>query len=161
MDGLGFQKGAKDQKSYEAPKFIKEKGKAPMASSVHSCENHAHVYAKNVHRATHNVHDACVDHIAYHVHHDAIYALHAMIASSSRAYFSQDRSTTRRNVFHARPIHVPNDRITSHGSSISYRAFDASYVLYYKAGRVVASNVEPNHKNVRLAFGCQSHMGLT
>jgi hypothetical protein len=30
--GLGFQKGTKDKTSHEAPKFIKEKGEAPMAS---------------------------------------------------------------------------------------------------------------------------------
>jgi hypothetical protein len=43
------------------PKFIKEKGKPPMASSVHSCKNHAYIYAKNVHHATSCAHDACVD----------------------------------------------------------------------------------------------------
>jgi hypothetical protein len=34
--GLGFHGGAKDTKSHKAPNFVKEKGKAPMASSSHS-----------------------------------------------------------------------------------------------------------------------------
>jgi len=35
-DGLGFHRGTKDIKSQKAPNFIKEKGKAPLASSLHS-----------------------------------------------------------------------------------------------------------------------------
>jgi hypothetical protein len=46
-DGLGFQRGAKTKKSHEAPKFIQQRGKALMASSVHS-----YIYYKNVHHAS-------------------------------------------------------------------------------------------------------------
>jgi hypothetical protein len=35
-DGLGFQKGTKNLISQRASNLIKEKGKAPMASSSHS-----------------------------------------------------------------------------------------------------------------------------
>jgi hypothetical protein len=53
-------KGAKDKKSHEASDFIKEKGEAPMATSVHSRKNHVFIYAKNVHHAHH---DACVNYV--------------------------------------------------------------------------------------------------
>jgi hypothetical protein len=50
-DGLGFQKGAKDKskKSHEAPKFIKEDRKAPMASNIHSSAKIHISHAKNDH----------------------------------------------------------------------------------------------------------------
>jgi hypothetical protein len=47
-DGLGFQKGTKNLTSQKASNLIKEKGKAPMASSSHSFhdkKNHAYLYA--------------------------------------------------------------------------------------------------------------------
>jgi hypothetical protein len=64
-DGVGFQKGAKEntkiqKKGNEFPKFIKEKGKAPMVNDVSSCVN---------------------THVAYFVHN--AYFSHAIIASSS------------------------------------------------------------------------------
>jgi hypothetical protein len=46
-DGLGFQKGTKNLTSQRASNLIKEKGKAPMASSFHSFhdkKNHAYLY---------------------------------------------------------------------------------------------------------------------
>jgi hypothetical protein len=54
-------------------------------SSVHSCKNHAYIYAhtKNVHHANHYIHDACVDHDVRIVPHIAAYSFDAMIASSS------------------------------------------------------------------------------
>jgi hypothetical protein len=142
-DGLGFQNRTKDKKSHEAPKFIKEKGKAPMASSTHSSHvsnNHTYTYAnvKNVH----NAHNACVDHVVHAVHYD-IYSSHAMIASTSSS-FAHDRS--RQNVSYARSIHVPKARNASYSPSISYHTFDASYVLYCKSSKVVAANVGPKCK---------------
>jgi hypothetical protein len=44
-DGLGFQRGTNDLKSQKASNIIKEKGKAPLASSSHSVhdkKNHAY-----------------------------------------------------------------------------------------------------------------------
>jgi hypothetical protein len=60
--GLGFQRGTKDLKSQKASNIIKEKGKAPLASSSHSVhdkKNHAYLYAhvKNASHVAH--HDAC------------------------------------------------------------------------------------------------------
>jgi hypothetical protein len=145
-DGLGFQKGSNDKskKSHEAPKFIKEKGKAPMACSAHSSRahnNHAYISAhvKNVR----GVHDACVDHAIHVVCHD-VYSPHAMIASSS-SYFVHGRP--RRNISHARSVHVPKARNSSYGPFVSYHMFDASYVLYCKSGNVVPSHVGTKPKN--------------
>jgi hypothetical protein len=47
-DGLGFQKGIKNLPSQRASNLIKDKGKAPMASSshfLHDKKNHAYLYA--------------------------------------------------------------------------------------------------------------------
>jgi hypothetical protein len=41
---------------------------------------------------------------------------------------------------------VHKARNASHGPSISYRTFDASYVIYFKLGKVVASHVGPKRK---------------
>ena len=38
-DGLGFQKGTKNLTSQKASNLLKEKGKAPLASSSHSLHN--------------------------------------------------------------------------------------------------------------------------
>jgi hypothetical protein len=97
-----------------------------MASSVHSshaCKNHDDTYAcvKNVH----NVHDDCVDHVVHVVCHD-VYSPHAMITSSSSSFV---HGRPRRNISHARSIYVPKARNASFGPSISYRTYDASYVL--------------------------------
>jgi hypothetical protein len=70
MDGLGFQKGTKSLASQRASNIIKEKGKAPMASSSHSFhdkKNHAYLYA-HVNNATNAAHhDDCYDHVVFHV----------------------------------------------------------------------------------------------
>jgi hypothetical protein len=67
-DGLGFQKGTKNLTSQRASNLIKEKGKAPMASSSHSFHdknNHAYLYAhvKNATNVAH--HDDCYDHTIF------------------------------------------------------------------------------------------------
>jgi hypothetical protein len=49
-DGLGFRKEAKNLTSQKAPILAKEKGKAPMASSVQ--KNHAFMYNRKI--ASHN-----------------------------------------------------------------------------------------------------------
>jgi hypothetical protein len=73
--------------------------------------------------------------------HDATFASHNMIASSSSSY-AHGRSRPRR---HAHNVsYAPNTRNASH--YISYSTVDASYVLYCKNGRVVASNVGPKCK---------------
>jgi hypothetical protein len=64
-DGLGFQKGTKNLTSEKAFNLIREKEKAPLASSshyLHNKKNHAYLYAhvKNASNVAH--HDGCYDH---------------------------------------------------------------------------------------------------
>jgi hypothetical protein len=142
-DGLGFHMGSKDTKSHKACNFIKERGKVPMASSSHSShdrKNHAFIY-DNVKNVRNVQHDACVDHVMPSMHHDAIYSSHAMVTSSSSSH-AHGRPRRRAHVV----SHAPKDRNASHGPSILFRTFDASYVLYCKNDRVVASNVGPKCK---------------
>jgi hypothetical protein len=63
-DGHGFQMGIKNLTSQRTSNFIKEKGKAPMASSSHSShdkKNHAYLYAhvKNASSIIHHNHVVC------------------------------------------------------------------------------------------------------
>jgi hypothetical protein len=79
--------------------------------------------------------------------HEAIYSSHAMIASSSSSH------AHGRPRCHA-PIvsHLPTTRNASDGPSMLFRTFDASYVLYCKNDRVVASNVGPKCKKYKLCI---------
>jgi hypothetical protein len=101
----------------------------------------AYLYA-HVKNASSNIHhDACVNHAMPTMHHDNVYSSYAMTASSSSSHT------------HGRPrccthvvSHVPKDRNASHGPSMLFRTFDASYVLYCKNDKVVAFNVGPKCK---------------
>jgi vacuolar-type H+-ATPase subunit I/STV1 len=75
-DGLGFQKGTKNLTSQRASNLIKEKGKASMASNLHSFhdkKNHAYLYAhvKNASCVAH--HNSCYDHVVLPTHHDVVF----------------------------------------------------------------------------------------
>jgi hypothetical protein len=141
-DGLGFQRGTKSQK---APSFIKEKGKAPIASSSHSLhdkKNHAYLYAhvKNASNVSHVAHhDVRNDHAILHTRHDAVFAPRAMNASSSSSY-AHGRSRPRRCAFNV-VSHAPRNT-----SSMLYHTYDTSYVLHCKYGKVYAKNVGPKCK---------------
>jgi hypothetical protein len=131
-DGLGFQRGTKDLKSQKASNIIKEKDKTPLASSSHSFhdkKNHAYLYAhvKNASHVAH--HDTCNDHVVLLVRYDD-FASHAMIVASSSSHV-HGRSIHRRRMSHV-VSNVPKVRIASHGPSMLFRTFDASYVLYCK-----------------------------
>jgi hypothetical protein len=142
-DGLGFQRGTKDLNSQKASNIIREKGKAPLASSSHSFhdkKNHAYLYAhvKNASYVAH--HDACNDHDILPVCYND-FASHAMNVASSSSHF-HGRSRPRRHMFHV-VSNVPKVRVASHGPSMLFFTFDASYVLYCKNNGIVASNVGP------------------
>jgi hypothetical protein len=98
---------------------------------------------KNVHL----VHDfGYIVHPVQVVHHAVrnAYSSHAIIASSSTSFA---HGTPRHNTHNARLINEPKVKENaSSGSSISYRTFDVSYVLYCKFGKVVASHVGPKCK---------------
>jgi hypothetical protein len=76
-DGLGFRKEAKNLTSQRTPILNKEKGKAPMASSIQ--RNHAFIYDRKFSK---NVH--------YNSSYDA-YDSHTMIASSSTVVHGRSR----------------------------------------------------------------------
>jgi hypothetical protein len=111
-DGLGFRKEAKNLTSQKAPILAKEKGKAPMASSIQ--KNHAFMYNRKI--ASHNRiydHDACES--------------HAMFASSSNF-----NGRPRRNfVSHApRKMYIKPTTI--------FHACNTTFVLSCKNEKVVA-----------------------
>jgi hypothetical protein len=143
-DGVGFQREANTKKSHEVSKFVKEKGKTPMAKDVHSCAKINVSYIRNA-KNDHSVHDvAFIDHRVHVVCH-AIYSPHAMIASSRTSFVN---GKPRCNVHHAKNINVLKKKIASTGPFISYyHAIDVSYVIYCKSGKVVASHVGPKCKN--------------
>jgi hypothetical protein len=147
-DGLGFQKGTKELKSQRASNLIKEKGKAPLASSSHSFhdnKNHAYLYAhvKDASNVSHVPrHDVCYDHIVLPMRHDAVFNSHAMIVSSRPPYV-HGRSRPRRHV-HNVVSHV--SRNAPNGQTMLYHTYDASYVLHCKNDKVVAKNVGPKCK---------------
>jgi hypothetical protein len=118
-----------------------------VASSSHSFDNktnHTFIYthvknAKNIH------HDACNDCSVLPTRHDVVFTPCTMIASSSGSY-AHSISRTRRRAPHV-VSHVPKDRNASHGPSMLFRTFYASYVFYCKNDKIVASNVGPKSKN--------------
>jgi hypothetical protein len=72
------------------------------------------------------------------------FASHAMIVSSSSSHV-HGRSGPRHHMPHV-VSNMPKVRIASHGPSMLFRTFDASYVLYCKNNKIVASNVGPKCK---------------
>jgi hypothetical protein len=110
-------------------------------------KKHAYLYShvKNVSHSAHNVHhDACIDHLVLHTNHDVVFTPCNMIASYSGSY-AHSRSRTMRCASHV-VSHAPKDRNASHGPSILFCIFDASYVVYYKNDRIVATNMGPKGK---------------
>jgi hypothetical protein len=125
-DGLGFKREAKNLTSHKAPISAKEKGKAPMASSVQ--KNHAFMYHDR--RQSRNAYRSCNAYDAFDSH--------AMFASSS--FYVHDRSVGRRNVVHNMPrrnvVNIPR-KVMNEPSTI-YHALNASFVICRKDRKIVA-----------------------
>jgi hypothetical protein len=115
-DGLGFQKEAKNLTSQRAPIPNKEKGKAPMASSIQ--RTHAFIYDRKFSRNAHY-------NRSYVDYNDS----HAMLASSSTFVHGRPRKS---NVVH----HVPR-RVCNEPSTI-YHACNTSFAIFCKNEKVVA-----------------------
>jgi hypothetical protein len=116
-DGLGFRREAKNLTSHKAPISAKEKGKAPMANSVH--KNYAFLY-----------HDRKY---SRNVHYDRSYNAfdsHAVIASSSNL-----NGRSRRNFV----SHAP--RKLFNGSTTVFHACNAKFILSCKNKKVIAKKV--------------------
>jgi hypothetical protein len=119
-DGLGFRKEAKNLTSQRAPISNKEKGKAPMASSVQ--KNHAFMYNKKI--VSHN----------RRFDYDA-YDSHAMLASTSKF-----NSSPRRNFV----SHAPR-KMCSKPTTV-FHACNTTFVLSCKNEKVVAKKLGPKCK---------------
>jgi hypothetical protein len=135
-DGHGFQKGTKNTKSQKVLNFTKEKGKATMASSLHSVhenKNHPYLYShvKNISHYAH--HDTCNDRSSFPKYRCSTSTPRTAHATSS----DSNRSRTRSHDV----SHTPKDRNVSHGSSILFHTFDASYVIHCENDKIVAINV--------------------
>jgi hypothetical protein len=131
-DGLGFKREAKNLTSHKAPIFVKEKGKAPMASSVK--KNHAFMYndRRNARKA-------------YNDFDSHVYDSHAMFASSSS--HKHDRDMNRRNVAHMPRrnfAHVPR-KVVNKPSTIYY-ACNTPFAICRKGKKVVARKLEARCK---------------
>jgi hypothetical protein len=133
--------GTQEHKEPYDPQLTKEKGKAPMASSSHSFHDKN---AKNAH------HDTCSDRTILPMRHDAAFTPRTMIASSNGSY-AHSRSRSRSHASHV-VSHAPKDRNASHGPSMLYRTFDASYVLYCKNDKIVAIKVGPKCKKGKICI---------
>jgi hypothetical protein len=123
-DGLGFRKEAKNLTSQRAPIPNKEKGKAPMASSIQ--RNHAFIYDRKCSR---NVHY----NRSYVDYNDS----HATFASSSTFVHGRPRKS---NGVH----HVPR-RVCNKPSTI-YHACNTSFALVCKNEKVVARKLGSKFK---------------
>jgi hypothetical protein len=126
-DGIGFQQGSQSNTKLNAPKKLSNfvKGKAPMVQDregyiLYPANYHEHKIRKIHARKLHTV-----SHHAY---------LYSNEASSSR---------------HSTHIKMPKKKIpnASNEHKISFKTFDASYVLTNKLGKVVAKYVGGKHKS--------------
>jgi hypothetical protein len=146
--GLGFRKETKNLTSPRTSSLNKEKGKAPMASSLyssHDAKNHAYLYAhvKKISSVAH--YDKCYNHAALPTYHYS----HAMFASSST--YVHGRSRPRRNHTIS---HAPRKVYT--GPTTMYQTYNASFLLSCKNAKVVARKLGSKCKETKLAFGFQN-----
>jgi hypothetical protein len=123
-DGLGFRKEAKNLTSQRAPISNKEKGKAPMASSVQ--KNHAFMYNRKI--VSHN----------RRYDYDA-YDSHAMFASSSNG-------RPRRNFVSHAPRKMCNKPTTV------FHACNTKFALSCKNEKVVAKKLGPKCKGDKVCI---------
>jgi hypothetical protein len=123
-DGLGFRKETKNLTSQRTSGLNKEKGKAPMASSLYSShdqKNHAYLYAhvKKISNIAH--HYKCYNHTTLPTYYNS----HAMFASSSIDVHGRSRPRRNHTISHA-----PRKVYT--GPTTMYQTCNASFVLSCK-----------------------------
>jgi hypothetical protein len=130
-DGIGFQQGSNDK--LNAPKRLSNfvKGKAPMVQDnecyiLYPANYHEHKIRRSHARKPHTV-----------SHHAFMYKNEASTSSQSTHVKLPKRKTPA----------ALNDH------NISFKTFDASYVLTNKSGKVVAKYVGANTRVQRLVFG--------
>jgi hypothetical protein len=129
-DGVGFQRGSQDNTKLNVhgikiSKFIK--GKAPM---VHDKEGYI-LYPKNYpEHKIRRIHAKKSHSVAHHAY-----------------IYGNEASSSRHSTFHAKTTKMPKNKNVnaSHEPELSFKTFDASYVLTSKYGRVVAKYVGGRH----------------
>jgi hypothetical protein len=130
-DGIGFQQG--DNVKLNDPKKLSNfvKGKAPMAQDNEGYILYLAGYPEHKIRRIHARKSHSVSHHAF---------MYKNEASSS---------------MHSTHIKMPKKKspIASNEPNISFKTFDASYVLTNKSGKVVAKYVGANTRSQRLVFG--------
>jgi 3D (Asp-Asp-Asp) domain-containing protein len=123
-DGIGFQQGSNVK--LNAPKKLSNfvKGKAPMVQDIEGYILYPVDYPEHKIRRIHAKKSHSVSHHAF---------MYKNEASSSR---------------HSTHVKMPKNKTptTSHETNISFKTFDASYVLTNKSGKVVAKYVGGKHK---------------
>jgi hypothetical protein len=131
----------------EFPKFVKEKGKAPIVHNVHYIRVNAHVLLFHSHVKNAHIHAKNTSNSHAHI-------MHASFDTESHA---------RHIASQARFSHMPNAKVknASNDPFMSYHTFDASYVLTRKSSKVIAKYVGPRHKNTKSCVWFQKCLLLT
>jgi hypothetical protein len=126
-DGIGFQQGNQNNTKLNAPKKLSNfvKGKAPMVQDREGYILYLANYPEHNIRKIHARKPHTISHHAF---------MYKNEASSSR---------------HSTHVKMPKKKIpnTSNEHNISFKTFDASYVLTNKSGKVVAKYVGGKHKS--------------
>jgi hypothetical protein len=126
-DGIGFQQGSQSNVKLNAPKKLSNfvKGKAPMVQDREGYILYPANYPEHKIRKIHARKHHTVSHHAF---------MYKNEASSSR---------------HSTHIKMPKKKIpnASNEHNISFKTFDAFYVLTNKLGKVVAKYVGGKHKS--------------
>jgi hypothetical protein len=123
-DGIGFQKG--DNVKLNAPKKLSNfvKGKAPMAQDNEGYILYPTGYPEHKIRRIHS---------------------RKSHSGSHHAFMYKSEASSSRQSTHAK-LPKKKSHIASNDHNISFKTFDASYVLINKSGKVVAKYVGAKHK---------------
>jgi hypothetical protein len=130
-DGIGFQKG--DNVKLNAPKKLSNfvKGKAPIAQ-----DNKGYILYPA----------GYPEHKTWRIHSRKSHS------GSHHAFMYKSEASSSRQSTH---VKFPKKKspTASNEPNVSFKTFDASYVLTNKSGKVVAKYVGGKHKGSRLVFG--------
>jgi cell division protein FtsB len=126
-DGIGFQQGNQSNVKLNAPKRLSNfvKGKAPM---VQDSEGYILYPANYLEHKIRKIHARKPHSVSHH------------------AFMYKNEASNSRHTTH---IKMPKKKIltTSNKHNISFKTFDASYVLTNKSGKIVAKYVGGKHKS--------------
>jgi hypothetical protein len=126
-DGIGFQQGSQSNVKLNAPKKLSNfvKGKAPMVQDSEGYIRYPENYPEHKIRKIHARKPHSVSHHAF---------MYKNEASSSR---------------HTTHVKMPRKKIhaASNERNVSFKTFDASYVLTNKPGKIVSKYIGGKHKS--------------